>query len=212
MKSVKREPAGKVVAVALNFKGVPGAAIEQIEPLCFVMPGSCVRGPDTQVRNPFSPDTPMWGEPELAAVIENIPRNATESQVRNGIRGFTLGNDFTVENIEGRDHHLARSKCADGFCILGNEVICGVDPTDSLIEGLQNDVVVRRGYVRDQIWSWEAVLQWLSTWMRLDKHDVVLMGCPPPAEGQPDLSLLSVNDKYKVRIEGLGEITNAICK
>ena len=29
-------------------------------------------------------------------------------------------NDVSCENVDGRDHHLARSKSADGYCPVGH--------------------------------------------------------------------------------------------
>ncbi len=195
---------GKIVAVAINFPGIGGYYREMTEPLVFVKPASCVANPGDTIKNPF-PTLPWWGEAELGVVIKRRLRNATDKEVQNGILGFTIGNDVTVENVEGRDHHLARSKCPDGFCPLGPWIDTDFDASDSLIEAIQNGEVIRRGRSSWQVWKWPRIIAWLTTWMTLEPWDVVLTGNPPDTVG---MRYLADGDTYTARIQGLGEITN----
>jgi len=194
----------KVIAVAINFKGIEGFSAAMKEPLVFVKPATCVCAPNTRICNPF-PDLPMWGEAELGVVISNIPKNTQEKDVAKGIIGFTIGNDATVENIEGRDHHLARSKCPDGFCPLGPWIDTEFDASDCLIEAVQNNEVIRRGRSSEQFWQWPKIISWLSTWMTLNPWDVVLTGNPPDTVG---MRYARGGDVYTARVHGLGELTN----
>ncbi|MGO9138877.1 MAG: fumarylacetoacetate hydrolase family protein [Syntrophales bacterium] len=194
----------KVVAVAINFPGIGGYSPEMSEPLVFIKPSTCIANPGDTVINPF-PDLPWWGEAELGVVIKKALRNADEDQVREGILGFTIGNDVTVENVEGRDHHLARSKCPDNFCPLGPWIDTDFDASDCLIEAVQNGEVIRRGRSSQQVWQWPKIISWLSTWITLEPWDVVLTGNPPDTVG---MRFLSDGDAYTARIKGLGALTN----
>ena len=194
----------KIVAVAINFPGIDGYHSEMSEPLVFIKPGTGVCGPGETVRNPF-PGLPMWGEAELGVVIREVPKNADENQVKRGILGFTIGNDATVENIEGRDHHLARSKCPDNFCPIGPWIDTDFDASDCLIEAIQNGEVIRRGKSSEQVWKWPRIISWLSTWITLKPWDVVLTGNPPDTVG---MRYVQNGDIYTAKIEGLGELTN----
>ena len=194
----------KIVAIAINFAGIDHFNPNMSEPMVFIKPGTCVCAPGDVVVNPF-PTLPWWGEAELGVVIKDIPKNATEQQVRDGILGFTIGNDATVENVEGRDHHLARSKCPDGFCPLGPWIDTDFDSSDCVIEAIQNGEVIRRGRSSQQFWQWPKILQWLSTWITLEPWDVVLTGNPPDTVG---MRFINDGDIYTARVSGLGEITN----
>ncbi len=194
----------KIIAVAINFPGIEGYSPTMSEPMVFIKPGTSVCRPGMIISNPF-PGLPMWGEAELGVVVKDIPKNATLQQVKDGIAGFTIGNDVTVENIEGRDHHLARSKCADNFCSLALWFESNFDASDCLIEGFQNGELVRQGRTSQQFWQWPRIIAWLSTWMTLDPWDVVLTGNPPDIGG---MRYLKDGDIYTAWIEGLGEITN----
>jgi 2-keto-4-pentenoate hydratase/2-oxohepta-3-ene-1,7-dioic acid hydratase in catechol pathway len=194
----------KIIAIAINFPGISGYSPEMSEPLVFIKPSSCIANPGDTVINPF-PGLPWWGEAELGVVIKKVLRNADEDQVGEGILGFTIGNDVTVENVEGRDHHLARSKCPDAFCPLGPWIDTDFNASDCLIEAVQNGEVIRRGRSGQQVWQWPKIISWLSTWITLEPWDVVLTGNPPDTVG---IRFLSDGDTYAARIDGLGVLTN----
>lgn len=193
----------KVVAVAINFEGVEGFSPEMKEPVVFVKPATSVADPGITVGNPF-PEMPMWGEAELAVVIRDIPRNTAEQDVAAGVFGFTIANDVTVENVHHRDHHLARSKCADAFCPVGPWIDTEFDASDCVIEAIQNGEVIRRGRSSQHFWKWPRIISWLSSWMTLHPWDIVLTGNPPDTVG---MRYVHPGDEYTARIHGLGDLT-----
>ena len=195
---------GKVVAMAINFPGIEGWSEAMAEPVVFIKPSTSVCGPGDPVINPF-PDLPWWGEAELAVVIKSRLRNATPAEIQAGVLGFTIGNDVTVENLDSRDHHLARSKCADTFCPLGPWIDTDYDASDRLTEAVQNGEVIRRARSSEQVWQWPRILEWLSSWTTLEPWDVVLTGNAPDTVG---MRFVEHGDVYTARVEGLGELTN----
>ncbi|EFA74433.1 Fumarylacetoacetate (FAA) hydrolase [Raphidiopsis brookii D9] len=194
----------KIICVAINFPGILHFSPTMSEPLVFVKPPSCICGPGDTVENPF-PGLSWWGEAELAVVIGKRLRNISDCEAREGILGFTIANDTTVENVDHRDHHLARSKCADKFCAVGPWIDTEFDASDCVIEAIQNGEVIRRGRSSDQFWQWQRIISWLSTWMTLNPWDLVLTGNPPDTVG---MRFLGDDDIYTARVSGLGELTN----
>ena len=195
----------KVVAMAINFATMDNYVAGQSEPMVFVMPPSAVANPGDAIVNPF-PDLPWWGEAELAVVMKRRLRHAaSEDEARDAVLGFTVANDTTVQNVDGRDHHLARSKCPDGFCAIGPWIDTDFDAEDCVVEAVQNGEVIRRGRSSEQVWRWPQQLAWLSSWMTLEPWDVVLTGNPPDTVG---MRYLEDGDTYTARVEGLGELTN----
>ena len=132
-------------------------------------------------------------------------RHVDESKVREHILGFTIANDTTVENVDHRDHHLARSKCPDQFCSVGPWIDTDFDTSDCTIEAIQNGEVIRRGRSSQQFWKWPKIISWLSSWMTLEPWDLVLTGNPPDTVG---MRFLNDGDTYTAKIHGLGELTN----
>jgi 2-keto-4-pentenoate hydratase/2-oxohepta-3-ene-1,7-dioic acid hydratase in catechol pathway len=185
---------GKIIALAINFRGSTGLTETMTEPLVFLKAGTSACGPHADIVSPF-PDIRAWGESELAVVIG---KNGT-------IFGYTAANDVSAENIEGRDHHLARSKAADTFCPLGPWIDTGYSPANRLIEGFQNGELIRRGNSDERIWQDARAVACLSQWMTLEPWDVILTGAPPRVVPR---QYLRDGDEFVVRIEGLGELRN----
>ena len=199
----------KIVAVALNYPGISGFSSSMSEPVVLVKPPSTLCGQDDLVENPF-PGQRWWGEAELGVVIKNRIKNISEADVASNILGFTIANDTSVENVEGRDHHLARSKCPDNFCSVGPWVDTEFDPSDCIVEAYQNDELIRRGNSKDQFWNWKKIISEISKWMTLEPWDLILTGNPPDTVG---MRYLGSDDLYAARISGLGELRNHfICK
>lgn len=194
----------KIICVAINFERVEGFSKIMSEPLIFVKPNTCAANPGDTIINPF-PQLPWWGEAELGVVIKNKLKDAEESTIRESILGFTIGNDTTVGNVEHRDHHLARSKCADSFCSFGPWIDTDFDASDCLIEAIQNGEIIRSARSSEQFWQWPKIVSWLSTWMTLEPYDLVLTGNPPDTVG---MRFLEDGDTYSAKVHGLGELTN----
>ena len=195
---------GKVVAMAINFEGIDGYSPEMSEPMVFIKPSTSVCAPGDEVVNPW-PALPWWGEAELGVVLRRGLRDASEEDARDAALGFTIGNDATVENVEHRDHHLARSKCPDKFCPIGPWIDTDFDASDCVIEAVQNGEVIRRGRSSQQVWQWPRIVSWVSSWMTLEPWDVILTGNPPDTVG---MRFIEHGDTYTARVEGLGELTN----
>jgi len=194
----------KIVAMAINFPGIDHYSPDMSEPMVFIKPSTSVCDPGDEIVSPF-PGLSMWGEAELGVVIKNRLSKATSQEVKDGILGFTIGNDITVDNVEGRDHHLARSKCPDQFCPIGPWIDTEFDATNCLIQAVQNGEVIREARSTQQVWQWPKIIEWLSSWMTLEPWDVVLTGNPPDTVG---MRFIEDGDVYTARVEGLGELTN----
>jgi len=184
----------KIIALAINFPGATGLSETMKEPLVFLKSGTSVCGPYDDIVSPF-PGINVWGESELAVVIGE----------HGSIFGYTAANDVSADNIEGWDHHLARSKAADTFCPLGPWIDTEYSPANRLIEGLQNGDVIRRGNSDDRLWGDARAVEWLSRWMTLEPWDVVLTGAPVRVVPR---RYLKPGDEFIVRIDGLGELRN----
>ena len=184
----------KIVALGVNFPGATGLTETMTEPLVFLKAGTSACGPYDDIVSPF-PGTPVWGECEMAFVIG--PKNS--------IFGYTAANDVSADNVEGWDHHLARSKAADTFCPLSPWIDTEYSSANRRIEGLQNSELIRRGNTNDRLWQDARTLAWLSTWMTLEPWDVILTGAPTRVVPR---RYLKEGDEFVVRIEGLGELRN----
>jgi len=194
----------KVIATAINFPGATGLTEKNNEPLVFIKPSTSVIGNGETIVSPFS-DAKVWGECELGVVIGKTLKNATTEQASAAVYGYTVGNDVSCENVLGWDHHLARSKGADTFCVLGPWIDTDFDPQDKYISGHHNDILMREGYCHERLWHEPDLLVWLSLWMTLEPGDVILTGAPSRVRSRV---YFEPGDSFTCYIEGLGKITN----
>jgi 2-keto-4-pentenoate hydratase/2-oxohepta-3-ene-1,7-dioic acid hydratase in catechol pathway len=192
----------KVICAAVNFPGTSHFEDSMSEPLFFIKPATSVIGMNAHVKNPF-PDKRWWGEAELGVVIKKQMKNVSESEAKNFVLGVTIGNDVTVDNCDDRDHHLLRSKGANGFCPIGPWIETDFSPLSWKIEAVQNGKVIRRGNTSNQFWKWPKILSKLSEWITLEPMDVVLTGNPPAIN--PD-KFINGPTEFIARIENLGEL------
>ncbi len=196
---------GKIVALAANYGGATGVTEDMKEPVVFMKPSGSIQGPEETIVSPFK-DAKVWGEAELGIVVGRKLKNApSASEAKKAIFGYLCANDVTAENVEGRDHHLARSKGADTFCPIGPWIDPDFEPSDAIIEAYQNGVLLRRGNLSDRIWKDVKVIEWLSHWMTLNEGDIILTGTPPRVR---ERTYLSNGDIFEVRIERLGSLKN----
>lgn len=191
----------KVVALAINYKGATGHTDDMTEPLVFIKGSNTITGPNAKVKLPFKSNT--WGESELAVVIRKTAKNIRFNEVSKYIFGFVPANDVSCDNVDNRDHHLARSKSADGFCPLGHYIDTSYEPENKTIRAYHNDILLRLGNTNDLVWDINKTISWLTSWMTLYPGDVVLTGTPSRVR---DRLFLKGEDTYTVDIEGFPKL------
>lgn len=194
----------KIIGLAANYQGATGVTENMSEPLIFLKPGGSVVGPYDDIVCPFK-DVRVWGETELGIVMSRRLKNASKSEARKAIFGYLCANDTTAENIEGRDHHLVRSKGIDTFCPVGPWIDTEFNPREAVIESYQNGKLIRQGNLKNMIWKPEKIVHWLSQWMTLEQGDIIITGTPPRVV---EKRYLEEGDIYEVKIEGLGSLKN----
>ena len=195
---------GKIIAVAINYPGATGLSDDASEPFVFIKPSSSVIGNERTIIYAFT-NTPAWGECELGIVIGDKVFRADKEVASKAVYGYTVANDVTVENVQGRDHHLARSKAADTFCVIGPWIDTEFVPNNQLIQGYHNGHILREGRLDMRIWKEPDLLVWLSSWMTLDPGDVILTGAPTRVRGR---QFFEDGDSFRCVINGLGELEN----
>jgi 2-keto-4-pentenoate hydratase/2-oxohepta-3-ene-1,7-dioic acid hydratase in catechol pathway len=189
----------KIIAVAENYVKSSSEKVS-LEPIVFLKAPNAL----TLSKKVFLPfDLKTWGESELAFVISKDASKISIEDAGDHIFGYLAANDVTSTNIEGRDHHLARSKSADGFCPLGSYIDTAYDYKNKSVRSWHNGIKLREASTDDLIWSPERIIYEVSKWMTLNSGDLVLTGAPPRVR---DRMYLQNSDRFCVDIEGLESI------
>jgi len=191
----------KIIALAINFPGATGQTKDMSEPLVFLKSNNCIASCNDRVKIAFSSET--WGESELGVVIKKEVNNISTDNVKDYILGFVPVNDVSCENVDGRDHHLARSKSADGYCPVGHWIDTEYDYSGKMIEAYHNETLIRKGKADEMIWNPEKIIVWLSSWMTLYPGDIISTGAPVRTR---DRIYLQGGDSFTVKIEGFPDL------
>ena len=197
----------KVIALGFNYKDLVGSRDRYDEPIIFFKSSTSVIGPNDNIILPET-DIDIWAEVELTIVIGKHCSNVTVEEAEDYIFGYTIGNDVTMRNILGRDHHLARSKACDTFCPLGPFIETDLDTSNLRLQNKINDKLFQDSTTQYRILKDCEIVSLISNLITLMPGDVILSGAPAGAED----SKIKNGDKVTVSIDKLGELTNFVVK
>jgi len=201
--------AGTIVALGLNYADHAKelSFAKQDEPLVFLKgPGSLI-GHNGQTRRPKDA-TFMHYECELAVVIGATARNVNRAEANAVIAGYTVANDYAIRDyLENYYRPNLRVKNRDTCTVLGPWLVDAGDVEDAANLTLRtyvNGVKTQEGNTRDLVFGIPYLVEYLTSFMTLDRGDVILTGTP---EGVVNVD---VGDEVVTEIEGIGRLVNTI--
>lgn len=195
----------KIVCVGRNYREHAKELGNEVpaDILIFLKPPSALLAPEGKIVMPRLSQRVDY-EGELAVVIGQKCRNATESEALSFLRGYTCANDVTARDLQKSDGQWTRGKGFDTFCPVGPFVSDEVSPAALDVETRVNDEVLQKGNTRDFIFSLPSVIRYISSVMTLLPGDLILTGTPA------GVGPLKEEDRVEVSISGLGTLTNFV--
>lgn len=204
----------KIVGYAGNYRRLmtrggtrPLPDLTDFEPMLFLKSPTCLAGPDDAVVYPRV-CTRVWHEPELCFVMKRIARRVPVAEAAEYILGYTIGNDVTCDNVQGRDNHLARSKSFDTWSPAGPVLVTDLDTRDLAIKLWVNGQIAVDERTSDMIWDVPTVLSEISNVMTLLPGDLVYTGVPMFVS--QELRIIKPGDVMEMEIEGIGRMKNPV--
>ena len=188
-------------AAELSFKEAPK------EPLVFL------KGPNTFIGHrgkTYRPSdvTFMHYECELAVVIGKAGKNISKEDAYDYVGGYTVANDYALRDyLENYYRPNLRVKNRDTCTPIGPWFVDKEDVEDPMnlkLRTLVNGEVVQEGTTSDMIFSVPDLIEYLSSFMTLNKGDIILTGTP---KGSVDTK---VGDEVITEVEGVGRLVNTI--
>ncbi|SRR5579883_2818759 len=204
----------KIVGYAGNYKRLmtrggarPLPDLTDFEPMLFLKSPTCLAGPDDAVIYPRV-CTRVWHEPELCFVVKRTARRVPVTAAADYILGYTIGNDVTCDNVQGRDNHLARSKSFDTWSPAGPVLVTDLDTRDLAIRLWVNGQLAVDERTSDMIWDVPRILSEISQVMTLLPGDLVYTGVPMFVS--QELRIIKPGDVMEMEIEGIGRMKNPV--
>ena len=150
-------------------------------------------------------------EPELAVVIGKRSKNVTETDAPGHIAGYTILNDVTARDMQGKDvqnrQPWYRSKSLDTFCPVGPWIVTAdeIDPLTPLrIQLRVNGQVRQEGTTADLIFKIPALISTISALITLEAGDIISTGTPA------GIAPIQPGDIMEIEIERIGILRNPV--
>ena len=205
---------GKIVCVGRNYAAHAKELNNPIpsEPILFIKPASSAVTAAPEFSIPRTQGS-VHHELEIAILIGQTLKSASEDQVAESIAGIGLGLDLTLRDVQTKlkekGHPWELAKSFDGACPLTEFVAVDMlskDDWQSLDLKLEkNGELQQQGRSADMLFSILPLIAHMSKHFSLQPGDVILTGTPagvgPLAVGDSLLSKLSLNNKVLLTSE-----------
>ncbi|HLU47314.1 MAG TPA: fumarylacetoacetate hydrolase family protein [Planctomycetota bacterium] len=196
---------------------------ERTFPYVFLKPASTtLNHPGADIAIPrISPDHIDW-EVELAVVIGRAGKAIPEAQALDHVAGYTILNDISDRRFRpnpsreerGRDRFFdwLHGKWHDGFAPAGPCILASTacrDPQALDLELRVNGAVKQRGLTSEQVFPVAAVIEFISSFVTLERGDVISTGTPSGV-GKARGEHLRPGDEIEASIGGIGTLRNRV--
>ncbi len=207
----------KVICVGLNYKNhiaEMGRPMPEYPTLFPKFPDCLIGATDDLVR-PDETDEFDW-EAELTIVIGRQVRRASEAEAADAIAGFTALNDGSCRDWQFRTREWTQGKAWDSSTPVGPVVVTpdelpgGVRPTLKISATL-NGEVMQDDNTGDLLFDPVALVQYISTMIRLNPGDLIATGTPGGVgHARKPPRYMTAGDEIVIEIEGIGRLTNKV--
>jgi len=202
---------GKVICVGLNYR----AHIAEMKrdmpehPTLFTKFADSLTGANDDIPIPPESELVDW-EGELALVVGRSVRRARGVEAERAIAGYTIANDVSMRDWQYRTLQWLQGKAWSDSTPLGPVLVTPDEiPTTAQIVTRIDGVEKQRGEVHDLVHGAVALVEYISTFSRLNPGDVILTGTPDGVGHARDpQESLEPGSVAEVEIDGIGVIRN----
>lgn len=184
------------------------------QPIIFSKVPDCVIGPERDVLIDASVSEAVDYEAELAVIIGTGGRGISKADAMDHVWGYTIVNDVTARDLQGRYSQWIVGKSQDTFCPMGPWAVTRdeLDIADTAIRCTVNGELRQDSNTGLLIFDIPTIIETISAGVTLKPGDVIATGTPagvgigfkPPKYLQP-------GDVVEVAIDGIGTLRNS-CK
>ncbi|MEV5745902.1 fumarylacetoacetate hydrolase family protein [Microbispora rosea] len=209
----------KVVCVGLNYKNhiqEMGRDLPEY-PTLFAKFADCLIGAGDDIARPEETEEFDW-EVELAVVIGKQARRAKGAEAEAAIAGFTVFNDITCRDWQFRTREWLQGKMWDsstpvGPCLVTpDELPGGVRPELEVVLSVDGEVM-QRDNTGDLLFDPVALVEYVSTIVRLNPGDVIATGTPGGVgHARTPKRYLTGGERVVAEIQGIGRLENTVAE
>ena len=150
-------------------------------------------------------------EAELAVVIGKSGRGISREDAFDHVWGYTIINDVTARDMQGRYSQWLIGKSQDTFCPMGPWVVTkdSFDLEAASVRCFVNGEIRQNAKVSQLIFDIPTIISTLSEGLTLNVGDIIATGTPAGVGiGFDPPRYLKAGDTVRVEIDGIGAIEN----
>ena len=182
-------------------------------PIIFSKVPECVTGPGAAIPLDPSVSTCVDYEAELAVIIGRGGRGIGRDDAMAHVWGYTIINDVTARDLQGRHKQWLIGKSQDGFGPMGPWAATAdeVDLADTAIRCWVNGELRQDANTRDLIFDVPTLIATLSAGITLVAGDIIATGTPVGVGiGFTPPRYLASGDTVRIEIGGIGVLENRV--
>jgi 2-keto-4-pentenoate hydratase/2-oxohepta-3-ene-1,7-dioic acid hydratase in catechol pathway len=181
-------------------------------PIYFSKVPESVVGPSDAIRMPEA-STAIDYEAELAVIIGRGGKGIRKADAMQHVWGYTIINDVTARDWQGRHQQWLLGKSFDTFCPMGPWLVTAdeFNGQDTNVRCFVNGEKRQDANTRDLIFDIPTLIEVLSAGITLYPGDIIATGTPVGVGiGFKPPKYLVAGDVVRVEIDGIGFIENPV--
>lgn len=182
-------------------------------PIVFTKAPECVIADGADIRYPEGVSDSVDYEAELGLVIGKGGRGIAKADAYGHVFGYTIINDVTARDLQGKHKQWFLGKSLDTFCPMGPWLVTSdeVDPENLSVKCWVNDELRQDANTRDLIFDIPTLIATISAGITLQPGDVIATGTPVGVGiGFTPPKFLKPGDRVTIEIDGLGRLSNRV--
>jgi 2-keto-4-pentenoate hydratase/2-oxohepta-3-ene-1,7-dioic acid hydratase in catechol pathway len=181
-------------------------------PIYFSKVPESVVGPDAAVQMPAASSAIDY-EAELTVVIGKGGKGISKADALKHVWGYTIINDVTARDWQGRHSQWLLGKSFDTFCPMGPWLVSAdeLDGTHTRVRCYVNDELRQDASTTDLIFDIPTLIETLSAGITIYPGDLIATGTPVGVGiGFKPPKYLKSGDMLRVEIDGIGALSNPV--
>jgi 2-keto-4-pentenoate hydratase/2-oxohepta-3-ene-1,7-dioic acid hydratase in catechol pathway len=182
-------------------------------PIIFSKVPECVTGPATPILIDPQTSEAIDYEAELAVVIGRGGRGISRAEALDHVFGYTIINDVTARDLQGRHKQWLIGKSQDSFCPMGPWLASAeeIDLADTAVRCWVNGELRQEANTRALIFDVPTLIETLSRGLTLLPGDIIATGTPAGVGiGFNPPKYLRPGDVVRIEIAGIGVLENPV--
>jgi 2-keto-4-pentenoate hydratase/2-oxohepta-3-ene-1,7-dioic acid hydratase in catechol pathway len=182
-------------------------------PIIFTKVPECVIANGEAIVIPRGVSDAIDYEAELAVVIGAGGKGIRKADAMKHVWGYTIINDVTARDWQGRHQQWDMGKSFDTFCPMGPWLVSAdeCDGTDTRVRLWVNGEERQNASTRDFIFDIPTLIETISAGITLYPGDVIATGTPVGVGiGFKPPKYLKSGDVVRIEIDGIGVLENPV--